>query len=451
MAVTALILIVASRSTPTPPAWGFRGFPLTFGITFAVVGATIASLRPWNVIGWLMCGAGLQGTAQGLVFEYAFYAVVVKPDSLPGGEFLSWVDSWLWVMGLGVAGTLLPLLFPNGRLMSPKWRLALWYVLGSAALGVAGRALAPGPLDNFPSVRNPFGMDAIAGFPLLGNLALMPVLGAIVISVTSFIVRFQGVETRVERHQLKWFAYAGVLFAAAVVINQTELAVRGTGTESVTDLLVILGVLGVSISVGIAILRYRLYEIDVVINRTLVYIPLTAVLAGLYLAAVGLFKTLFADITGQTSDAAVAFTTLMVVSLFTPVKNSLQGVVDRYVKEAPDASRNLNRYGEQVRMVVEALDREQIARRFLDEAASAFQAEPGAMYLMGNGSNELVCTYGAWNETVGVTLPLEVDGHGVGELRLAFQTSNRRFTQPERAALEQCAGTVAQALMLAGR
>ena len=137
LVAVALFLQITTRDTPLPAAWGFRGFAIVFGITFALVGAIVASRRPSNIVGWLLCGEGLVSATQGLVFEYAINTLVARPGALPGGQYIGWVDNWFWVVGLGVFGTLLPLLFPNGRLLSPRWRAVVWFSLGSSAVGAA--------------------------------------------------------------------------------------------------------------------------------------------------------------------------------------------------------------------------------------------------------------------------------------------------------------------------
>ncbi|MBI2172080.1 MAG: hypothetical protein HYU30_08710 [Chloroflexi bacterium] len=327
----------------------------------------------------------------------------------------------------------------------------VWLALGGTAVGAVGVALAPGGFSNFSGVQNPFGITALSDVPILASIVLVPMVVAIALSAASLIVRFLRAETEVERHQLKWFAYAGALLAGTAVINQIEIAARGSSAESVSDPLVILGALGVPVAIGIAVLRYRLYDIDLVINRTLVYVPLTAVLAGLYIAAIGLTKSLFTDLAGQASDAAVAFTTVVVVALFTPVKNSLQVVVDRYFKEVRDGASVLSKFEGQLRPMVDMLEQEQIARRFLEVAVEALQAETGAVYLSKGVSKRLLCAHGAWEANAGVRIPLQAREVDIGELGLAFQRGGRQMTQREQAALQRCASTVATALALVER
>ncbi len=345
MAATALGLLIANRATPTPPAWGFRGFPIAFGITFAMAGALVASRRPWNAVGWILCAEGLLASAQGLVYEYAVLALVERPGNFPGGEFFAWVDNWFWVVGMGIAGNLLLLLFPNGRLPSPRWRLVAWLALGGTALAAAGFALIPGTLSSFPSLQNPFGVEALSVIP---NVFIVPMAVSVVLSAASLVIRYMHTATPLERQQLKWVAYGGALFAGAAVINQVEIAVRGSGIGNVSDILVILGVQAMPILIGVAVLRYRLYDIDVVINRTLVYVPLTGLLGGLYIGGIQLARLVFTELAGVTSDAVIIITVFVVASLFTPLRSSIQAFVDRTFKEVRDPIRELGKFAREI-------------------------------------------------------------------------------------------------------
>ncbi|MBI4312140.1 MAG: hypothetical protein HY681_10215, partial [Chloroflexi bacterium] len=393
LALAALALLYSTRSTPTPPAWGFRGYSAILAFAFAAVGTLVAARRPRNTIGWLLSAAGMHSGIQGLAYEYAVFALLARPGSLPGGETAAWVNEWWWVLAVGGIGGMSLLLFPDGRFLSPRWRPVSWLIVASVCLFALSIAVSPGPFRQLPPFENPFGLKALSGSAdsaMLGMAALTTVT-AIVISMLSLVLRFRRTQSGAERQQMKWFAYIGVLFAGSVAANQTEIILRGSSSAAMTDVLVVLAGVAIPASIGIAVLRYRLYDIDFVINKTLVYLPLTAILAGLYMAFVGLFKTLMTQLTGQTSDAGVALTTLSVVALSTPMKNALQGLVDKYFKEAPDPARDLRKLEGQVRQVVEVMDQGQIGRRFLAEATRALQAEAGAIYLWEDGRKRLLC------------------------------------------------------------
>src|SRR5215217_4145785 len=241
-------------------------------LAFSVVGAIIASRQPRNAIGWIFCGIGLVVGLNSITGGYAEYRL--SGGSAPGSlaETAAWFSSWSWTLWLYVPTSFLLLLFPDGRLPSPRWRPVAW----CAALGVAGflavYALKAGPLEDFPRITNPYGVES----PILGAVAIAGVIlaaASMVASAVSLIVRMRRAG-RAERQQIKWLAYGGALVVGAVFAS----VVISIWSADVGIALISLGLLGVPIFTGVAIARYRLYDIDIVINRTLVYGALTAAL-----------------------------------------------------------------------------------------------------------------------------------------------------------------------------
>jgi hypothetical protein len=201
-------------------------------------------------------------------------------------------------------------------------------------------------------------------------------------------------------------------------------------------------------SLTIAILRYRLWDIDLVINRTLVYVPLTAILAGLFAGGITLMQKVFVALTGQTSDIATALTTLLVVAAFDPLKNALQHVVERRFKEARDPVQEINQFGAEVRAVVQILDAEQLAHRFLEKAVRAFGATGGAVYVQRKDDVLLVRHVGAWDCEVRLRVPLQHEGVEVGRLELCARKNGLEYADAERAALQTNAECIAHALAI---
>jgi hypothetical protein len=203
----------------------------------------------------------------------------------------------------------------------------------------------------------------------------------------------------------------------------------------------------IPISIGVAILRYRLWNIDLIINRTLVYVPLSAILAGAYAATVGFFQRLFVAVTGEKSDAAIVLSTLVIASTFTPIKNGVQALVDRRFKEAPDAAGKLKELVKQLDGSVWQVNREVVTRRLLDEAVAAFEAEGGAIYLRSNGVDELVHTAGEWEESeASARVPLEYEGETLGILKLGQRREQESYSRRDYKVLEEAASAVASAL-----
>jgi hypothetical protein len=314
---------------------------------FMVVGAVIVAHRPGNAVGRIFSAIGLLSSAGVLTMEYAEYAYVTNPGSLPGAALAAWF-SWWWLPILGLIFVFTLLLFPTGRLPSPRWRpVAVAGGLAIAAVTVLGAVQPTLKLQNEEVyLPNPVGL---AGTPdpetgALGTV-LLGVLGAcMVASVVSVVLRFRR-SRGVERQQLKWFTYAAALMLAANVVTLTVLP-EGV----VSDLLFGLSIAFVPIAAGVAILRYRLYDIDRLINRTLVYAALTAVLGAVYAGAVLVLGWLFGGVGGELPSWAVAGATLAVAALFQPARRRVQAVVDRrFNRRRYDAARTVEAFSARLR------------------------------------------------------------------------------------------------------
>jgi hypothetical protein len=284
---------------------------------FLVVGCLILARRPGNVIGWIFTAVGLLTTAAGLAEPYASYAYT-HPGSLPAPLVAAWVNTWIWSPTIVLMVVFPLLLFPTGRSLSPRWRPVAWLAVGLTAAYTGAGALAPSlQLPNGRTVANPVGVAGIdLDRGLLGAVlsGLLLLVGAA--AILSLVVRFRR-SRGVERQQLKWFTYAGALVLLAPLSN----ALIG----NVSYVLV----LALPVAVGVAVLRYRLYDIDRLINRTLVYGLLTALLGGVYAGTVLVLGQVFGGVAGDPPSWAVAGATLAVAALFQPAQRRIQQVVDR--------------------------------------------------------------------------------------------------------------------------
>jgi hypothetical protein len=315
-------------------------------LSFSTMGAVIASRRPDNIIGWLFCAIGFVGGVRLLSTEYAAYSLVAQPDLSMGGEALAWIASWLWVPDVGIY-LLLALMFPDGRLPSARWRPLAWLIGAVVLIGTVAVALSPGPIRGLDPIDNPLGMERLPNVAVLTE-ALLYALG--VVAVGSVLVRLRR-SRGVERQQIKWFAYAGVVLAASTVITYVlseASSLQWLGWVAFVPGMV--GNAGMPVAVGVAILRYRLYEIDLIINRTLVYGPLTATLVALYFGAVVLLQRLFVALTGQQSTLAVVASTLLIAALFTPLRGRIQSFIDRrFYRRKYDARKTLEAFSAKLR------------------------------------------------------------------------------------------------------
>ena len=314
-------------------------------VTFCAVGWLVAVRHPGNAIGWLFLGVAVCSGVDGLVHGYV--AQQLAATATPG-TFVATAGSVAdvaWIPVVFLPPTFLLLLFPDGRLRSRRWRPIAW----AAGAGIAGVLattwVIPGPLLDFPELRNRYGIDSPLLDPLTG-LAYLALLVGVVGSAWSVVVRFRHGRAQ-ERQQIKWLAVAGVVAVVAFVVNVT--AYEALGPALANAVIIVFGVLGLPAAAGIAILRYRLYEIDVVINRALVYGSLTTTLAACYLGSVLLLQLAFSAVT-EGSGLAIAASTLAVAGLVRPVRARIQATVDRrFFRRKYDAAQTLERFGAHLR------------------------------------------------------------------------------------------------------
>ena len=351
------VLRLLNASTPTveprtPLVLDF--WYLLLFMSFATVGALVASRRPGNAIGWIFCYLGVSFPLVGAGEEYALYALVTEPGSLPGGEGLVWLAAVLSGPIVFAVFALVLLLFPEGRLLSRRWRLVIWLDL-IAAVCLLAWAFEPGPLENLGLVRlaNPFGVERLAA--LLGTLGMVGLLMTLAVAVAggiSLVVRFRRARG-VERQQLKWFAFSGVVFCVVFAIGPVLWYLPSSpGTEWIWTVLFLLGASTIPVAVGIAIMRYRLYEIDLLINRTLVYGALTVSLAAVYFASVATTQAVFRAFTGQEQQPqlAIVFSTLAIAALFNPLRGRIQSFIDRrFFRSKYDATKTLEAFSDKLR------------------------------------------------------------------------------------------------------
>jgi hypothetical protein len=341
LALASVVLLVLTRATPIPRGAVPRGVNAGWGLVLlailATMGALIVARRPANRIGWSFVAAGLGLALQAFATQYAIYALLTDPGALPGAAWLVWISSWLTIPAIYSAFAALLLLFPTGRLLSPRWRPVAWMVVGWI-VGVAVGNVAS-PLESWLGVEAPVRLNEAAGqiMTTIGGLAWLLATLALPAAAASLVVRFRRSRGQ-ERQQLKWLAYAaamlgvGVLGRELVAILDQLGWVRPPSTRPVGAVLAGLAILGVTalpVTAGLAILKYRLYEIDRIINRTLVYGLLSALLAAVYAGLVLSIGQLSGAIGTEPPSGAVAGATLAVAALFQPARRRIQQVVDR--------------------------------------------------------------------------------------------------------------------------
>jgi hypothetical protein len=331
---------------PRVPGGGIpvAAFECVVLIALGVIGAVVASRQPRNAVGWILCAIPV---SLGLLVlgAHGYWSLAFARDT-EAAELTAWLASWIWIPAMVTVLTLFPLLFPTGRPPTSRWRPVIWVAIAAGALLFVGEAFGPGRFEDYP-VDNPFGAGTAAEVAGLVGFALM--LGATLASLAAIVIRFRRSQGE-ERQQLKWVTAAAALFVVIFITPTDMVAGDDVGFASL-----LLGLLIIAAAVGVAMLRYRLYDIDVVINRTLVYAVLTATLAAAYLGSVLLLQVVLRPLTEE-SSLAIAGSTLAVAALFRPARARIQAAVDRrFYRRKYDAARTLERFGVRLRDQV-ALD-----------------------------------------------------------------------------------------------
>ena len=336
LTLTALnFLLIALNVSLNVPAYVFWPELTSIAVGYSVLGAIIASRLPNHPIGWICCAIGLIAAVDHFAGEYAVFALLAQPHPLPGGRAMLWLQGWFWMLFVGLIVFLL-LLFPTGRLPSSRWRPFAWASVGVISAAVIWSS-AISPDVGFNAPPSPVQLSVL----LLGGVA-----------AASLVVGRRNARG-VERQQIKWLLYVGPLFfiAAGLHIGFYYFWLsEGSWGLWASYLLVIVGGLSGPIAIGVAILRYRLYEIDLLINRTLVYGSLTATLIVLYFGGIVVLQRVFVSLTGQRSTLAVVASTLLIAALFTPLRRRIQSFIDRrFYRRKYDARKTLEAFSAQLR------------------------------------------------------------------------------------------------------
>jgi hypothetical protein len=346
--LAAAAVVLAGANSGTGDQSLLEDFPVgaIIAFSFPVVGALIASRRPDNPVGWIFCVIGISQALVDFAYEYATYALVTEPGSLPGGGLMSWVQTWAWVPGYAFMITFLLLVFPTGRLPSPRWRPVAW-ISGLAIVIMIMPALAFWQYRGARLLGDIFEIESSLGF--LGQMfavgfPLLLVCGAA--SVVSLIVRFRR-STGDERQQLKWFTYAAATLAVFAIVVEGILGER-TDLGILRTVFAFILIPAVPIATGIAILKYRLYDIDRIINKTLVFGLLSAILLAGYAGGILLLQSILP--VPKDSQITVAASTLAMAALFGPLRARIQEIVDRrFYRARYDATHAVEDFGSRLR------------------------------------------------------------------------------------------------------
>jgi signal transduction histidine kinase len=416
------------------PPEGEFGYRFSYG-AFATVGALIVIHRPSNTVGRILCAIGLTSAIASLGQAYSWYALVHQHGSLPGGMAAGWLGSWLFVPAFGLFWFLL-LLFPDGRLPSPRWRPVAWLAAAHIALTCIWVAFEPQPLDSPPYLQNPLGIGQAAdALQLLGRI-LVPTVGLLLaLSTASVVMRFRRSQGPA-RQQLKWFVYGAVLALVEWAAYHYVFREAGSGNLQPEPVLVAvldsLAAATPAVAIGVAILKYRLYDIDRLISRSLVYAGLTAAVVGVYVAAVELLGAVFPH---RGLGVSLGATGLIAVG-FQPARERLQRTVDRLLYgHRHDPYTVLSQLGQRIEAT---LAPEAILPSVVNTVASALKL-PYVVVELSNG-DRVEATSASNRPLAELTrLPLSYQGELAGELVVASRSPGERLTPADQLLLADIA------------
>ena len=344
----SVLLVVLNLGYPDTylPNWWLGN---TLVVIDATVGALVASRRPENPVGWLLSLWSVAVSASTFTALYAVYALLARDGTLPAGEASAWITAWILPIVIGLQVSYL-LLFPTGRLPGRRWRWLAWLTGVFVVVGVLTSAFSTDAyLGALGPIRNPLGIEGFTEVWKAVLLVMAPLLfGVTALSVLVRLRRAVGIE----RQQLKWFAYAVAIYAAATALNVATLGDGPRWFELTGAAIFAAAGTLITVSIGIAILRHRLYDIDRIINRTLVYGALTVALALLYFGVVTATQAVFQGFTGEEAlpQLAVVGSTLAIAALFNPLRRRIREFIDRrFFRRKYDAAKTLEAFSAKLR------------------------------------------------------------------------------------------------------
>jgi hypothetical protein len=328
-------------------------------LAFPLVGAVILSRRLTNTVGWLLCLVGVGTTFTSFSASYVSYALFHHVDAQLAARLIDIAGDLVWPANL-VLGVFILYVFPDGRALSRRWRLLCWSLGLMLLLVEVGQAVSPGPLESHNRMLNPLGVPALEGFASFVATylyLLLPIFA--VLGVVSLVLRYRRADQQ-SRQQIKWFVYGSVMMVIIVLVGifiASQITNDLALSNAVGNMSFAVAILALPLGVGIGVLRYRLYDIDILIKRTLVYGSLTAILAGLYFGLVIGAQQLTHRLTGQQGaqqPVVIVLTTLLIAALFTPLRGWLQRGIDRrFYRSRYDAAKTLATFSASLRSEVD--------------------------------------------------------------------------------------------------
>jgi hypothetical protein len=414
------------------------------GFALPAAGLLVAIRRPEVFVGWLMLLAGCLVAVFGFSEEYAGRALILGPGSLPAGQWAAWAPQWLGAIGLAWLAVFL-LLFPGGRLQSRRWIPIAVVAIGSGIGLAVSEAFAAKPNDTGYTfgIMNPFGIASLNRYlAAIEDVTSLLLIVSIIAAVASLGVRY--VSSRGdERKQIAWVGFCSVVLAPGLILT----LLTNWREHALVVLFMSVALVALPVAMAVAILKYRLYDIDYIINRALVYGPLTALLAGLYAASIQMSRVLLEDVTGIASAATLVGCTLVFGAVFAPARTWLQSFVDRHFGSPP--VKKLTAQNEQLRSLVRVLDAEATASEFLFESVEALNSYGGAIYATDHGTYRAIAQTDGWDGTEAVRIPMRNGSFEVGFIVLGPPRSAEHYRANDLETVQSSADLVGRAMFLA--
>jgi hypothetical protein len=419
LAVAGLVLVLAELSNLKLDRQNFPGYASLLAVGFGIIGARLADRHPKNPVGWLLLANGLAYAVASVVFEYQALSIGDPGRGLPTLEAarrLGVASGYVITM---LSGFIL-LTFPTGRLPSRRWAVV------ATPLGLVIAVLVLAALSG-----------STVGFLSSDGILERVAVALVALSAASLVLRLIRAHGT-ERQQLKWVVSAGAVATAAFLLNYF-------GNQKLFEVIETLAILLFPISVGIAMQRYRLYDIDVILHRAAVYITLTALLTGVSSATWVFIQRLFFALTGQTSELAIIMTTIVLIAIFAPLREAVQRQIDRWVKSPSPAPRGLRAFSDSVRDFVRLNDRTQLLGELLNEAITSLDASGGALELRQAGGDWRRVPPDTWRGHPQVTVSFDGAGSDA-RLLLGPRRSGRPYSTDQLKALQEASAAVEQAI-----
>jgi signal transduction histidine kinase len=443
LVIIGLVLSILAQIANNGPSGPFphQFFTPLLTVAYGIVGALVATHHPRNLIGWIFCATAFLTALNMLSTGFHLYDELALPsDSLPGGSFLYWFSVWIWIPNNLLPLTFLLLLFPDGHLLSTRWRAVAWAAgLGTAAITFSV-AFHPGPLEDMGMPGpNPSGISGNAGvMNTLATVAAPLLLAGVLGSIASVIIRFRRT-VGLERAQLKWLALAGVIVVVGNLLGSIPYAIWPDDPLSRELSIIVsdLTIAGIVVAAGIAMLRYRLWDIDIIISRALVYSSLTALIIGIYVVVVASLGALFPS--GEDLPASL-FASAMVAICFQPLRGRLQLGVNRLLYgDRDDPYAVLGRLAERLEVVIAS---QFVLPTIVETVAEALKLPYAAIALRDGEDFAIVAEYARSTSAVNgyaEILPLVYQSETIGQLMLAPRAPGESFSQNDRQLLETIA------------